>query len=164
MFALQGHRAAKGSNRFAGQNARQSLAVTSVTTFGVSGTSFGWDRWRRKPAPIAWGWIGGRVDIASDVPEFAQSSDLNLERRRQAAMTGWSSSKPKGVPGVAITHAMVKQRTRSRSKALGTQGDGGRTDDAGNSEGGRQANARNVERESAAVTRNGCERGEDSEG
>ena len=81
MFAPQGHRAAKGSNRFAGLNARQSLAVTSVTTFGVSGTSFGWGRWRRRTAPIAWGWDSGRVDITVDDPEFAQSSDLNLERR-----------------------------------------------------------------------------------
>lgn len=79
-------------------------------------------------------------------------------------MTGWSSSKPKGVPGIINAHAMVRQRTRSRSKALRTRGDGGRTEDAGNSDDGRQASARNVEREATAVTRNGCGRGEDSEG
>lgn len=104
------------------------------------------------------------MDTVRRASEFAQSSDLNLKCRRQLATTSWSSIKPKGASGIVIAHAMAAQRTRSWSKALGTRGGGTATGSTGNSADGNRTGATNVERESVAATRHGCERGEGFEG
>lgn len=65
-----------------------------------------------------------------------------------------------GASGIASAHALVVQRTRTRSKALRMRGGVDATDQAGNSRVGDEDLVRNIERATVAVTRHGCARGE----
>jgi len=136
VLASTGASAAGDSRRLAGTNPMRLHAVILVTAARAPDPSLGWIRGQRTAAPTSWrrGCRGG--DTAGGGTVVAQSSDWIPDRQRQVAMTGWSGMKPKGVSGAVIAHALAAQRTRSRIKALGTQGDGQATGDAGNSDDG----------------------------
>jgi hypothetical protein len=159
----RGHRAAKGSNRFAGRNARHPLIAASATMSRAS-----------SPASAGAAGNGARPPSRG---EGAAGAWTGLDTARVRTVFGLEPGTWMGHGhGLLVEHqaqGSIEQGHRSRGGCAtdsfmeqGLEDAGRRTGDpsAGNSgEGGRDA-VRNVERATAAVTRYGCGRGKGSEG